>query len=104
MSTRRTRGDSVLFDAAPPLVRAEKILNATHFSVVAVRGENQLMFAAAGRYTLDGDGYTETYEVSSWKPVGSERYTSSSRVAGDRWSTDGEIGSDGLHEVWRRVH
>ena len=104
VSTRMTRGDSVVLDATPPAIRAVKILNATHFSVITVRGENQFLRAAAGHYALDGDRYTETIEISSGKFTPSQTYTFRTRVAGDTWSIDGGSGSDRFQEVWRRVH
>jgi hypothetical protein len=103
VSTRMTRGDSVVLDAVAPAIRAVKILNATHFSVITVRGENQFLRAAAGRYALDGDRYTESIEISSGRFTPSQTYAFRSRVAGDTWSIDGGTGSDRFQEVWRRV-
>lgn len=102
VSTRITRGDSVLLDAASPAIRAMKLLNATDFSVIALRGD-QFMRAGAGRYTLAGDQYVETVDLASGRYTPGREYRFRITLSGDTWTTDGGEGTERFQEVWRRV-
>jgi hypothetical protein len=102
VSTRVTRGDTVLLEVSAPKIRAIKILNATDYSVVTLRGE-QFMRAGTGRYTLNGNEYVETVELASGRFTPGRAYTFRIDVNGDTWTTDGGQGLELFHEVWRRV-
>lgn len=102
VSTRVTRGENTLLDEGPPTVRALKILNGTHYSLVAVRN-GDFARAATGRYRVVGDSYSETIELASGRGAEGRTYTFRIRLDGDRWTTDGGTGADRFHEVWRRV-
>ena len=102
VSTRVTRGDRTVLDERPPTVRALKILNGTHYSLVALRND-AFARAAAGRYRVVGDSYSETIDFASGGVVAGRTYTFHIRVDGDTWTTDGGSGTDRFHEVWRRV-
>lgn len=102
VSTRVTRGDRTVLDERPPTVRAIKILNGTHYSLVALRNET-FARAAAGRYRVVGDSYSESIDVASGGVSAGRTYTFRIRVDGDTWTTDGGSGTDQFHEVWRRV-
>ena len=102
VSTRVTRGDRTVLDERPPTVRALKILNGTHYSLVALRNET-FARAAAGRYRVVGDSYSETLDVASGGAAPGRTYTFRIRMEGDTWTTDGGSGTDQFHEVWRRV-
>lgn len=102
VSTRLTRGDSVLLDLSAPAVRAFKIVNATHYSVISLRGD-QFMRAGAGRYTLNGDHYVETIEIASGRFTAGREYAFTVMIDGDVWTTDGGTATEHFHEVWRRV-
>ena len=102
VSTRVTRGDRTLLDERAPTVRALKILNGTHYSLVTLRN-GTFSRAAAGRYRVAGDSYSETIEVASGQFTEGRTYNFKIRVEGDRWTTDGGSGEDRFHEVWRRV-
>ena len=102
VSTRITRGDSVVLDARAPEIQALKILNDTHYSVITRRGE-QFMRAGAGRYSLSGDTYTETLDLGSGQYTPGGTYTFRIRLDGDTWTTDGGTEVTRFHEVWRRV-
>jgi hypothetical protein len=102
VSTRVTRGESTLLDEGPPTVRALKVLNGTHYSLVTLRN-GSFARAAAGRYRVVGDSYSETIELASGGGAEGRTYTFRIRVDGDRWTTDGGTGADRYHEVWRRV-
>ena len=103
VSTRVTRGDSTVLEGAAPEFRALKILNQTHFSVVTRRGE-QFLRAAAGRYTLSGDTYTENVDLASGaRFTPGAVYSFRIRLDGNVWTLDGGAGTTRLQEVWRRV-
>jgi hypothetical protein len=102
VSTRVTRGDRTVLDERPPAVRALKILNGTHYSLVALRNET-FARAATGRYRVVGDSYSETIDLASGGVVAGRTYTFRIRVDGDTWTTDGGSGDDRFHEVWRRL-
>jgi hypothetical protein len=102
VSTRVSRNDRTVLDERPPTVRALKILNGTHYSLVAQRNET-FARAAAGRYRVVGDSYSETIDVASGGATAGRTYTFRIRVDGDTWTTDGGSGTDQFHEVWRRV-
>ena len=102
VSTRVTRGDRTVLDERPPTVRALKILNGTHYSLVTLRND-AFARAAAGRYRVVGDSYSETIELASGSFTAGRTYNFRIRVEGDTWTTDGGSGTDQFHEVWRRM-
>jgi hypothetical protein len=102
VSTRVTRGERTILDERAPTVRALKILNGTHYSLVTLRN-GAFTRAAAGRYRVVGDSYAETIELASGQFTEGRTYTFKIRVDGDSWTTDGGTGEDRFHEVWRRV-
>ena len=102
VSTRVTRGDRTVLDDRPPTVRALKILNGTHFSIVTLRND-VFARAATGRYRVVGDSYAETIELASGNFTPGRTYSFRIHVDGDTWTTDGNAGADQLHEVWRRL-
>jgi hypothetical protein len=102
VSTRVTRDDQTVLDERPPTVRALKILNGTHYSLVALRN-NVFARAATGRYRVVGDSYAESIDMASGSLTTGRTYTFRIRVDGDTWTTDGGAGTDRYHEVWRRV-
>jgi len=101
-STRVTRGETTVLDERAPTVRALKILNGTHYSLVTLRG-GSFARAAAGRYRVVGDSYAETIELASGTFTAGRTYTFRISVDGDTWTTDGGAGTDQFHEVWRRI-
>jgi hypothetical protein len=102
VSTRMMRGDSVLLEASAPAIKSLKILNATHWSVVTVRGE-QFLRAATGHYSTNGSTYVETIELASGRFTPGRQFAFQSDVTGDAWTIDGGEGADRFHEVWHRV-
>jgi hypothetical protein len=102
VSTRVTRGDRMVLDERPPTVRALKILNGTHYSLVTLRNDT-FARAASGRYRVVGDSYSESIDLASGTFTAGRTYTFRIRVDGDSWTTDGGTGTDQFHEVWRRV-
>jgi hypothetical protein len=102
VSTRVTRGDSVLLQASAPEIRAVTILNHTDYSVVTRRG-TQFLRAGAGHYTLNGDTYTETVDLASGQFTSGRTYTYRVHLDGDTWTIDGGPGAEQFHEVRRRI-
>jgi hypothetical protein len=103
VSTRVIRGERTILDEGAPAVRALKVLNGTHYSLVTLRN-GAFARAAAGRYRVVGDSYSESIDVASGQFTEGRTYTFRIRVEGDRWSTDGGgSGTDRFEEVWRRV-
>ena len=103
VSTRVERGGRTINDEGPPTVRALKILNGTHYSLVTLRN-GAFVRAASGRYRVVGDSYSESIELASGQFTEGRTYTFRIRVDGDRWTTDGGgPGADRFVEVWRRV-
>ena len=102
VSTRVTRGESTVLDERPPTVRALKVLNGTHYSLVTLRGDS-FARAATGRYRVVGDSYSETIELASGRFTPGRTYTFRISVDGDSWTTDGGSDTDRYHEVWRRL-
>ncbi len=83
--------------------KALKIFNKTHCSIVG-RDPNR-SFGHVGRYTLEGNVYTEICEVSSIKDVTDQTYKFNSEFKGDTWRMWGEMPNRKLklEEVWRRM-
>jgi hypothetical protein len=108
VSSRVSRGDSVIADLRAPELRSLKVLDGTHFSFITVRRDTQFVRAAAGRYTTTRltatEGrYTEMVELSSTRGMRGATYEFSYRVEGDMWYHAGGAGATKFDEVWRRV-
>jgi len=108
VSSRVTRGDSVLADVRAPEVRSLKVLDRTHFSFITVRRDTQFVRAAAGRYTTrphsatEGQ-YTEMSEIGSSAGFRGRTFSFTFRLEGDTWYHKGGVGTATIDEVWRRV-
>jgi hypothetical protein len=103
VSTRVIRGERTILDEEAPTVRALKVLDGTHYSLVTLRN-GTFARAAAGRYRVVGDSYSESIDVASGQFTEGRTYTFRIRIDGDRWTTDGGgSGTDRFEEVWRRV-
>jgi hypothetical protein len=108
ISSRVTRGDSVLADVRAPEVRSLKVLDLTHFSFITVRRDTQFVRAAAGRYTTQRhtatEGhYTEVSEIGSSPGLRGRTFNFTYRLEGDTWYHKGGVGTATIDEVWRRV-
>jgi hypothetical protein len=108
VSSRVTRGDSVLSDVKAPEVRSVKVLNRTHFSFITVRRDTQFVRAAAGRYSTQpksaAEGqYTEVPEIGSSSGLRDRAFIFTYRIEGDTWYHKGGVGTATIDEVWRRV-
>ena len=80
-----------------------KILNDTHWMFIR-QSAATFIFAQGGRYTLDGDNYTEIVEYSADPNNIGNAYEFTCSVEGDSvWYHDGGLGNVKYDEVWRRV-
>ena len=83
-----------------------KILTDTHFAFGQQVDDSDEVTAGGGRYTLEGNTYTEIIEYHTSVPVGI-RIPFECRIEGDTWYHTGYIGSGQyqlkLEEVWRRL-
>jgi len=78
-----------------------KVINHTHFSLTRKNADE---FAGhAGRYTLEGDSYTEHIQQASNRYIVGQSFTFKSEVIGDTWRISGSVEDLKLEEVWRRV-
>ena len=109
VSSRVTRGDSVVADVRSPDVRQLKVLSRTHFSFVSVQRDTQFLRAAAGRYTATPrtatEGrYTEMSEIGSSRGFRNRIFEFTYRLEGDLWHHSGGAGGLArIDEIWRRV-
>lgn len=79
-----------------------KILNSTHFAFGRQMGEEEV-YAGGGRYSFDGDTYTEHIEFHSASGIVGQSITFDARVEDDLWYHSGLIDDFTLEEVWRKV-
>ncbi len=84
-----------------------KVSNDSHFAFGSV-GPYGMVYAGGGRYTLEGETYTEfiTYQFDP-KLVG-RSVSFTCRLDGDRWYHSGIFEVDGeqyhIEEIWRRIN
>lgn len=103
VSTRISNGETTLVEGGPPEMRSLKILNNTDYSVLTRRG-SEFLRAGAGRYTLNGDTYTESIDLASSANFTPGRvYSFRITLQGDTWTIDGGSDAQRVHEVWRRL-
>lgn len=103
VSTRISNGATTLVEGGPPEMRSLKILNNTDYSVLTRRG-SEFLRAGAGRYTLEGDAYTESVDLASSANFTPGRvYSFRITLEGDTWTIDGGSDAQHVHEVWRRL-
>lgn len=79
-----------------------KILNDTHWMFIR-QSAAEFIFAQGGRYTLEGDQYTEIVDYSAEPANIGARFEFTCRVEGDTWYHMGGGGDTRWDEVWRRV-
>jgi hypothetical protein len=79
-----------------------KVLNGTHWMFIRQSGD-RFIFAQGGRYTLEGDTYTETVEYSADPANIGQSYTFTCSVEGENWHHRGGLGNVQYDELWRRV-
>ena len=82
-------------------IRCVKVLADGRFSFLMTHG-GVFNLAAAGKYAISGNTYTETVTESSGRPAPGT-YTFTWRVEGDRWYHKGGTNGVVFDEVWRRV-
>jgi hypothetical protein len=103
VSSRLTRADGTSTSAASPDVRSLKVIGPSRFVFITSRADGTFLRAAGGRYTIEGNRYTEHIDQTSGTPPLNQSYTFEWRVEGDTWSHSGTVNGMQLQEVWRRV-
>ena len=83
-----------------------KMLNATHFAFGSMT-PGGLVFGGGGRYSLDGERYTELVTYHSHNNLIGKRLEFTCRLDGDKWYHSGafEVGGEyyNIQEIWLRV-
>jgi hypothetical protein len=83
-----------------------KILSETHFAFGSTAPDG-FMYAGGGRYTLEGDTYTEIVAYHFNPNLVGEALSFTCRLEGDRWYHSGIFEVDGEHfhieEIWQRI-
>lgn len=103
VSGRFTLANGTVRTADNTQLRSIKIIGPTRFSFITVRADGSLGRAAAGRYTISGNTYTEYLDLVS--PVDAQGTTGvfTWRIEGDTWYHNGEARGVKFEEVWRRA-
>ncbi|UXY15065.1 hypothetical protein N8I74_17390 [Chitiniphilus purpureus] len=84
-------------------LRARKVLANGYFSFVTHQ-QGAFWAAGSGRYTVDGQQYTERPDLGTFPPEAMRDYVFRFRLEGDLWhNTRWEDGVQVEYEVWRRV-
>ena len=102
VSGTMTRSDGSVRSFDSTQLRSIKVIGPSRFSFLTLRADGSLGKAAAGRYTVSGNTYTEYLDlVSPASSASTGVFTW--RVEGDTWYHTGESGGTKFEEVWRRV-
>ena len=103
VSAKHTSPNGIVTNFNAPEWDVIKVINATHFAALALRN-NAFSHAHGGRYTLQGDTYTEHVEYSRYEQTIGMKAEFQIRLEGDTWHCPG-TGSGGtkFEEAWRRV-
>lgn len=95
--------DRATSTVTPPQLRSLKVLNDGRFSFITVRQDGTVARSSAGRYSVSGNTYTETIDLSNSPPDVGTTFTFEFRIVGDEWHHRGGAGDRRFDEVWRRV-
>ena len=87
----------------PPQLRSLKVLNDGRFAFVTVREDGTVVRSSAGRYTVNGNTYSETIELSNSPGDVGKTFTFEFQLDGDDWRHRGGLQDRRFDEVWRRV-
>ena len=83
-----------------------KIFTEKHFSFSTLSEDNQFG-GHFGKYSYDGETYTEHMKYSSYKPLMGQSVRFKSKMDGDKWTIEGVIMIEGeelkLKETWQRI-
>jgi hypothetical protein len=95
--------DRATSTVTPPQIRSLKVLNDGHFSFITVRQDGSVVRSSAGRYSVSGNTYTETIDLSNAPGDVGTTFTFEFQVVGDEWHHRGGKADRRFDEVWRRV-
>ncbi len=94
------------FTEVPDMIVRMKLITDTHFTWIGFNTmDNKVSSSAGGKYTLNGNAYTESIEFGlSMDAYIGQKQTFIVKVEGDRLFMSGSL-SDGLAiaEIWQRV-
>ena len=80
-----------------------KILTSTHFAFGWQSDDGKEVWSGGGRYTLDGDTYTEIIEYHSAPELVGKSISFNCRLEGDKWYNSGNLLGYQMLEIWRRI-
>lgn len=103
VSGRFTRPDGTVSTADNSQLHSIKVIGDKRFSFVTLRADGSLARAAAGRYTVSGNTYTEYLDLTSPADLQGSTAVFTWRVEGDTWYHNGEGSGMKYEEVWRRA-
>ncbi|HSC81282.1 MAG TPA: hypothetical protein VLC08_13080 [Chitinolyticbacter sp.] len=84
-------------------MRSRKLLASGYFTFVSHQGD-KFWSSGSGRYTLDGEQYTETPDMGTFPATAMRPYVFRARVQGDVWHNERwENGVCVEVEHWRRI-
>jgi cell division protein YceG involved in septum cleavage len=103
VSGRFTLAEGTVRTADSTELRSIKVIGPTRFSFVTLRADGSLARAAAGRYTISGNTYTEYLDLTSPADAQGSTGVFTWRVEGDTWYHNGESRGVKFEELWRRA-
>jgi len=103
VSGRFTRADGTVSTADSSSLRSLKVIGASRFAFVTLRADGSLVKAAAGRYAISGNTYTEYIDLVTPGDARGTTAVFTWRVEGDTWYHNGEGRGMKFDEVWRRA-
>jgi hypothetical protein len=103
VSGRFTRADGTVSTADNTRLRSIKVIGPARFSFLTLRADGSLARAAAGRYTISGNTYTEYLDLTSPSDAQGSTGVFTWRIDGDTWYHNGENRGVKFEEVWRRA-
>lgn len=103
VSGRFTNPEGQVTEFAAPQFRALKVIGPERFVFITTREDGTFVRAAGGRYTVQGNRYTEHIDQTSGVPMRGDSYEFDWRVEGDTWYHNGSHHAGKIEEIWRRV-
>lgn len=105
VSATSTAADGTTTEITRFDLRSTKILNQTHFCVVARGADGAFRHTNLGPYRREGNLYTEILDYSTNSNLIGARVIYSYRIEADLWYIDtAGHGYPKWREVWRRIH
>ena len=80
-----------------------KIITPTHFALLSKGADSSMIYAGAGRVTMDNGNYTETITYFSDKSMLNKKAMFTYHIEGNRCHFDGKLDNIKIDEVWEKV-